>query len=88
MPLIVLDGDTGSHGGQVVSGCVKSYCEGELIVREGDIYQCPIHGNNPIVDPKTVKSWAEGELIAVDGAVASCGATIISSAVKSYAEGY
>lgn len=88
MPLIVLDGDTGSHGGTVSSGCEKTYAEGKLIVRQGDIYTCSEHGENPIVVSGTTKTYAEGKLIAVEGAVAQCGAIIHSSAEKSYAEGY
>jgi uncharacterized Zn-binding protein involved in type VI secretion len=83
--LIVLDGDSGPHGGTVIATPVKAEAEGKKIVRNGDTYQCPTHGDNPIVTPGTTKSWAEGKLIAVNGAQANCGATMTASAVKAYA---
>jgi uncharacterized Zn-binding protein involved in type VI secretion len=82
---MILDGDVGSHGGTVIATTAKAEAEGKKIVRNGDTYQCTTHGNNPIVTPGTTKSEAEGKLIAVNGAVANCGATIASSATKSYA---
>ena len=83
--LIVLDGDSGSHGGTVIATTVKAEAEGKKIVRNGDTYQCPTHGDNPITTPGTTKSEAEGQLIAVNGAQAQCGGIITSSATKSYA---
>ena len=54
--LIVRLGDTGSHGGEVITSSKKSQAEGSLIARVGDIYNCAIHGPNPIVEgsPNTI----------------------------------
>lgn len=83
MPLIVRLGDTGSHGGQVVTSASKWKCEGELIVRLGDMYACPIHGLNPIVQASS-KWTCEGALVARHGDATACGATLISGATHQY----
>lgn len=85
MPLILRKGDTASHGGKVISGASKSFCEGKAIARKGDIYACPIHGNNPIVGHSN-KLKCEGKWVARHGDLTACGATLISGAVKSYDE--
>lgn len=81
MPLIVRLGDTGSHGGAVVSAASKWQCEGSLIARQGDIYACPVHGLNPIVQGSP-KWRCEGSPIARHGDATACGATLISGAAK------
>jgi uncharacterized Zn-binding protein involved in type VI secretion len=86
MPLLLLDGDTGSHGGGVVSSASKTYAEGSKVVLNGDTYNCSTHGSQTISNPISTKTYAEGKLIALHGSVASCGATIASSATKTYAE--
>lgn len=47
--LIVRLGDTGSHGGAVATASGGFDAEGPKVARVGDIYDCPIHGSNPIV---------------------------------------
>lgn len=47
--LVVRLGDTGSHGGKIITASSKTTAEGPRIARAGDIYDCPIHGPNPIV---------------------------------------
>jgi len=86
MPLLLLDGDTGSHGGVVTSSATKTYAEGSLVVLNGDAYACAIHGAQTINGPISIKTYAEGALIALDNATTTCGATITSSATKTYAE--
>ncbi|MDV2966423.1 PAAR domain-containing protein [Nitratireductor aquimarinus] len=81
MPKIVRLGDVGSHGGQVVSSASGWWCEGKLIARRGDLYACPIHGVNPIVDGSS--RWlCEGREIARHGDRTACGASLISGAQK------
>lgn len=81
MPLIVRLGDTGTHGGQVVTSASKWLCEGALIARIGDIYDCPLHGPNPIVEGSP-KWQCEGSPVARHGDATACGATLISGASK------
>lgn len=85
MPLIARLGDTSSHGGSIVTSASKTYCEGQLIARKGDILNCPIHGPQPIVGHSS-KLKVEGKFCARNGDVAACGATLISGATKSYDE--
>ena len=86
MPLLLKNGDVGSHGGSVVSSAIKTKLEGALVVLVGDTLNCSVHGSVPIVNPISTKTYAEGKLIALDGAVAACGAVISSSAIKTLAE--
>lgn len=81
MPLIARRGDTGTHGGAIISSAAKWRCEGALIARKGDTYACPVHGPNPIVG-SSGKWRCEGELIARDGDATACGAKLISGATK------
>lgn len=81
MPLIARLGDAGTHGGAIVSSASKWKCEGMLIARLGDLYECPIHGVNPIVQGSG-KWKCEGMPIARDGDLTECGAALISGASK------
>ena len=47
--LVIRLGDAGSHGGAVSTASTKTFAEGPGVARIGDIYDCPIHGPNPIV---------------------------------------
>ena len=88
MALLILDGDAGAGcggTGVVTSGAVKTYAEGKLVVLDGDVYTCSLHGAQTII-AGTIKTYAEGELICIDGDLSSCGATITSSATKTEAE--
>lgn len=81
MPLIILRGDTSTHGGAVVTSASKTMAEGKLIARKTDILSCPLHGPQPIVEgsPDTL---CEGHEIARHGDHAACGAALIASATK------
>jgi len=89
MPLMLLDGDSGSGcggTGTVTTSAVKTYAEGSLLVLNGDTYTCSLHGGQTVSNPISTKTYAEGKLIALHGSSSSCGATITSSATKTYAE--
>lgn len=81
MPLIARLGDTGTHGGQIITSASKWRCEGAFIARKGDLYDCPLHGINPIVSGSS-KWKCEDADIARHGDQTQCGATIISGASK------
>lgn len=85
MPLYARLGDTSTHGGSIITSASKSYCEGALIAREGDILDCPIHGPNPILEHSD-KAWFEGKPLARHGDATQCGATLISAATKTFDE--
>jgi uncharacterized Zn-binding protein involved in type VI secretion len=81
MPRIARLGDSGTHGGSIISAASKWKCEGALIARTGDLYACPIHGTNPIVGGSS-KWKCEDADIARHGDATACGATLISGASK------
>lgn len=81
MPLVVRLGDAGSHGGKVITACGKWLAEGALIARKGDLYECPIHGINPIIQGSS-RYTCEEQPIARHGDLTACGATLISGASK------
>ena len=86
MPLILRLGDPGSHGGNVCTGCARTFAEGIAIARvHCDIYCCPIHGPNPIASG-CVRTYAEDCLIAFDGSVSECGATLSATAQRTWVE--
>ena len=85
MPLIARLGDTSTHGGAIVTSASKTMCEGALIAREGDILNCPIHGQNPIVGHSS-KLMVENKFCARHGDATACGATLVSGATRSYDE--
>ena len=81
MPLIVRRGDAGSHGGAAITRPARWRAEGAAIARVGDLYACPIHGVNPIVEGSP--RWrCEDADIARNGDRTACGAALISGASK------
>lgn len=82
MPKIARLNDTSSHGGSIITSASKTLCEGQLIAREGDILNCPIHGQNPITGHSS-KLMVEGKFVARHGDETACGATLITVSVKS-----
>ena len=74
-------GDTGTHGGFIVTSATKSRCEGALIARVGDIYACPEHGPNPITSGSP-SFPTEGQATARTGSTTACGAKIIGGATE------
>ena len=83
MPLIIRLGDAGTHGGSVVTSAKTVDAEGSLVARKGDLYACPIHGRNPITTA-SADVWVESKQVARHGDKASCGASLISGAVKTW----
>ncbi|MEN0088816.1 MAG: PAAR domain-containing protein [Pseudomonadota bacterium] len=84
--LIARKGDAGSHGGKITTGTPNKFCEGKQIACKGDIYDCPIHGPNPIIEGNE-KLTFDGRPVAYDGAKTACGASIIAGSTKSYTRG-
>ncbi len=74
-------GDPGSHGNGMISSASKTKSEGIFVCRDGDIYDCPIHGPNPIISSAVV-TIVEGKQIGLDQDRASCGGIISSTGVK------
>jgi uncharacterized Zn-binding protein involved in type VI secretion len=78
-------GDTGTHGGAIITAASKTKCEGQMVARVADIYNCPIHGPNPIKSGSP--QWiTEGHLTARTSSTTACGATIIGGATKTFCD--
>lgn len=70
-------GDSGSHGGTIVTGSDTGTADGQKIARVGDSYACPIHGANPIVTGSGSYSLDDRKVARLGDATA-CGAVITS----------
>lgn len=81
MPLIIRLGDTSSHGGAVITAAEKTLAEGQRVARVTDIFDCPAHGPNAIVEGSAT-FLAEGQRVARQGDHTECGAALISGASK------
>lgn len=50
-PRVIRLGDTADHGGVVITASETTfYAEGPPVARIGDLFNCAIHGINPIVE--------------------------------------
>lgn len=80
MPNIVLDGDTGSHGGIVIASGPHT-SDGRRVALVGDTYMCaiPTHGVQTIVSGSGV-AFHNGVPLAITGSVTSCGAILTGTA--------
>jgi len=73
--------DVCDHGPTIVTGSATVIDEGQPTSRIGDIYDCPVHGPNPIItgSHNTIVDGAKTSKI---GDVTECGAVIITGAQK------
>lgn len=81
MPLVIRLGDTSSHGGAVVTSSADYKSEGIFVARVDDLFSCPIHGVNPIVEGSP-KHLNNSKRVARHGDHTACGAALIASATK------
>lgn len=71
-------GDSGSHKGKITSASPDVFINGKAVARKGDIYGCPIHGPNPLMNGLSPDILANDKFVAVQGmTTAMCGALII-----------
>jgi uncharacterized Zn-binding protein involved in type VI secretion len=78
-------GDTGSHGGEIISAASTIFVNNKPVARVGDMYACSKHGNNPIVTgAKSV--FGQGKLVAHVGSKTACGATITSGSPDTFVD--
>lgn len=83
MPAIIRLGDTGSHGGEVTTASPDVMAQGHPVARVGDIYNCPIHGPNPITTGSS-NVTANGQPVALVGDQTACGATLEGGAPATF----
>jgi len=76
MPLIIRLGDTSDHGGAVVTSAAKTYYNDKLVARKGDLFDCPLHGINPITEG-SAQQIVEDSPVAREGDHTACGAALI-----------
>jgi uncharacterized Zn-binding protein involved in type VI secretion len=78
MSSFVLEGDSTSHGGKVISGSDRIRIHGRRAARKGDLVSCPLHGDNEIIEGSD--RMKDGDVpLALDGHRAKCGCTLIAS---------
>lgn len=74
----IVEGDTHSHGGRVLSGAPQSRINGRAIARLHDPAICEIHGQTHIARVSGKARFA-GQPAACDGDELACGARLIAS---------
>lgn len=84
IPPVARLGDTASHGGAIATASRDVSANRLGVARVGDIYDCPIHGANPIVTGSRTVS-ADGSAVARVGDLTECGAVITSGSPNVFA---
>jgi uncharacterized Zn-binding protein involved in type VI secretion len=74
----IVEGDTHSHGGRVLSGAPQSRIRGRAIARLQDPAICEIHGHTYISKVAGAARF-DGQPAACDGDELACGARLIAS---------
>jgi uncharacterized Zn-binding protein involved in type VI secretion len=74
----IVEGDTHSHGGRVLSGAPQSRINGRAIARLRDPAICEIHGQTHIAKVAGLARF-DGQPAACDGDELACGARLIAS---------
>ncbi|MBC6714791.1 PAAR domain-containing protein [Aurantimonas sp. DM33-3] len=85
MPRVARKTDSGSHGGAIITGAAAGTCNGLPIARVGDLYDCPVHGVNPIIAGSGGYS-VEGARVARIGDPTECGAFITTGSADHHDE--
>lgn len=72
-------GDTSDHGGQIITGAVRTMVNAIPAARKGDLHSCPLkgHGVTPIVTGSE-RTMIEGQPAARVGDTVGCGAVLTS----------
>jgi uncharacterized Zn-binding protein involved in type VI secretion len=76
-------GDTGTHGGAIITGSPDVFVNNIPVARVTDTYACPIHGPNPIIKGST-RLFANNLEVARIGDPTACGATIASGSPNTW----
>lgn len=86
MQPFIVQGDKTSHGGAVLTGSPFSDCDGKAIARVGDMCSCPkCKGVFPIAQGDD-SNVIDGAPVAYHGCKTACGATLISSQIRTLTE--
>ena len=86
MQPFIVQGDRTSHGGVVLAGSPFSDCDGKPIARVGDMCSCPkCKGVFPIAQGDQ-SNIVDGAPVAYHGCKTACGASLISSQIRTLTE--
>ena len=70
----------GSHGGGMSSASgTQLQIVGNVVCIQGDIYNCPIHGPNPVDTGCSTILDVNSKPVVINGSVANCGGIIDSN---------
>jgi len=83
---VIRVGDPGSHGGMVITGSPDVFANSRRVARLSDLYDCPIHGVNPIVTAST-DTFANSRGVVRVGDLTLCGATLIEGSPDTFCNG-
>jgi uncharacterized Zn-binding protein involved in type VI secretion len=83
---VIRVGDPGSHGGGVITGSPDVFANEKPVARRGDLYDCPIHGVNPIVSASTDTFVNDRGVVRV-GDLTLCGAILIEGSPDTFCNG-
>lgn len=75
---MIVDGDTHSHGGQVIASGPFGASQGKRFVCEGDEAVCYLHGGTRVATA-TARMVIDGRRVARHGDTLECGAVIEAS---------
>jgi uncharacterized Zn-binding protein involved in type VI secretion len=78
---VIVVGDLTTHGGKVKTGADNNTVHGRPIARLGDLVDCPVHGQNKIVEGAPGYDIG-GRPVALEGHRTACGAVLIGSVDK------
>jgi uncharacterized Zn-binding protein involved in type VI secretion len=76
-------GDTGTHGGAIITGSMDVFVNGIPVARVTDTYLCPFHGPNPIIMGSALLT-ANNLQVARIGDPTACGATIATGSFNTW----
>lgn len=72
-------GDASDHGGQIITGAVRTLVNGIPAARKGDLHSCPIEGHGvTAIETGSERTFIEGQPAARIGDSVGCGAIITS----------
>jgi uncharacterized Zn-binding protein involved in type VI secretion len=83
VPAVARIGDPGSHGGVIASGSPDVLTNGIGTARDGDTYDCAMHGPNALISTRA--ETANGRPVVCVGDSASCGAVITAGSPNVFA---
>lgn len=76
--------DIGEHDGVIITASPSRYIDGLPVARIGDVYLCPIHGEQQIIALVPLGIHTDGQDTAHIMALTTCDDIIITGSTSSY----